>query len=133
MKVEIIPVDQVDQVWPLIADRIDTCLHSIKADCSTADLWSLCRSGNAFLMVAHDGDIHGAMVWRFETWLHGPVLKNLITVGDRMKDWLSDAHDAAGRLAKNGGATRYVWHGRKAWQRYFPKAKVLNITYSMEV
>lgn len=133
MKVEIVPVAQVDNIWPLIAIRIANCLRDIDADCTAADLWDLCRSGHAFLMVAHDGDIYGAMVWRFETWPSGLVLKNLVTVGEKMPRWLPQAHEAAGQLAINGGASRYVWHGRKAWQRYFPKAKVLNITYSMEV
>ena len=133
MIIETLSVNQVDQVWPLLAERVKRCLAKVDADCTAADLWTQCREGRAFLMVAHDGEIYGAVIWRFEHWLNGSVLKNIVTVGHDMRLWMDAMHDAGAELARNGGATRLVWSGRKGWARRFPQARQHSITYTLEV
>ena len=137
MKVETVPTDKIDVVWPMVSPAIVKCLHDIEADCTAADLWTMCRTGNAFLLVAHDGTICAATVWRFETWPSRKVLKNLVTVNigpkTRMKSWLPQMIDAARTLAGLGGATSYIWQGRDEWARVFRAARKLTTLFEMRV
>ncbi len=136
MTVDIIPTGHIDQFWPSIEAEVIQCIKDTRADCSAGDLWALCRSGSAFLMVVHDeGRIGASLVWQAQTWPHGVVLNNLITVsnGAPMKEWREPIEAMARRLARSCGASTFIWRGSPAWGRIFKDAKVLSIIYEMEV
>lgn len=127
------PAD-VDEIWHLISERIDACLRERHGDCTAGDLWTLCRAGTAFLLVAHDGTaIKSASIWRFETWTNEPVFRCLIAVGEDMESWFEGVREIVTRMAKEGGAKSLVCDGRKGWQRRIPEAQVIRQTYRIEV
>lgn len=134
MNVDLVPPVDVDKIWPLIARRVADCIQKINADCSAGDLWTMSRSGALFLIIAHEDDtVLGATMWRFETWAHGTVFKNIITVGERMKEWFPDMQEKVNEMAANGGADHFVWQGSPAWRRLIPNAKTMTCNYIMEV
>lgn len=128
-------VTNVDSVWHLISDRIIKTLEDNHGDCSAGDLWTMCRSGGAFLMVAHGDDgIKGASIWRFEQWLEGTVLKNIILAGEDMDTWFEECSRLANAIGKAGGATKFVWDTRRrGFEKLFPKARPIRQTYMMEI
>lgn len=132
MIVELVGVLHIDRIWPLVSKDFVECLNDNYGDCSAGDLWTQCRSGNAFLIVAHENEaIKSASVWRFENWLKGPVFRCLILTGKDMKDWFDDVRTFCEQIAKDNGAT-FVWDGRDGWGRAFPEAKKIRQTYMME-
>lgn len=133
MIAEIIPVQDVDQIWSMISQSFSDCLNDTHGDCSAGDLWTMCRSGQAILMVAHDGEIKGASIWRFETWLEGPVLRCLILAGADMPSWFDECGKLAREIARAGGAKSYVWDGRKGWAKIFTDAEIIRHTYRMTI
>lgn len=134
MKSIIVPVSAVDQVWPLINERINACLREQHGDCSAGDLLTICRSGAGYLMIhADETRVKAAAIWRFEMWLDGPVFRNLITVGEDMEEWLPSFLDLARETARSGGAKHFIADGRKGWGRIFPNAEIIRVTYRLEV
>lgn len=95
----------------------------------------MCRSGNAFLMVAHDDEtIKGASIWRFEQWQCGTVLKNIILAGEDMGSWIDECSRLASLVGKSGGAKFFTWDTRRiGLERKFPKARPIRQTYMMEI
>lgn len=130
---EIVPVSFVDTIWPRLSRQFTECLERSNGDCSTGDLWTWCRGGQAFLTVAIDGDdVLGAAIWRFEMRAKGVVLRNIITVGKDMETWLQAMSDLAEFIKTNGGATSLYWVGRPGWARIFPKSRIVEQTFEME-
>jgi hypothetical protein len=130
----LVPVHAVDQVWPLISERIIAAVEKINFDCSAGELWQMCRAQGAFLIVSEeDNQIKGASVWRFETWVKGPVFRNIILAGDDISFWKDSMAECAERVARAGGAGTYTFAGREGWGRLFPDAKIQNVSYIMKV
>lgn len=130
MQVSVVPVLHIDQFWPSLREGFHRSVMKTGGDLTTGDLWVACRSGSAFLIVAHDGDeIRGASIWRPETWQSGKKMRCLALYGAGMKDWIQDMREMAARIAKDCGATSLVSEGRLGWQKVFPKAKVLRALY----
>ena len=130
MQVSLWPVAHIDQIWPSLRDGFQKALLATGGDLTTADLWTACRSGNAFLLIAHDGEqVFGASIWRPDTWQTGPKLRCLGLYGTGFRDWINDMRAMAVRLAHDCGATSLVSDGRSGWTKVFPNAKRLRITY----
>jgi hypothetical protein len=103
-------------------------------DIETGDLWVQCRSGEAFLLIAHEGEqILGSSIWIPQTWQTGRKLRCLALYGSGMSDWIGDMHEMAKRLAADCGATSLVSEGRPGWAKIFPKAKVLRALYEEQL
>ena len=129
----LVPVHRVDEIWPLIADRIVACQEEY-GDCSAGEVWEMCRARGAFLIITDvGGEIKGASVWRFETWVKGPVLRNILLVGEDLKSWKASMRDCVERVAKEGGAKTYTFAGRKGWGREFPDAEITQVSFTMKV
>lgn len=134
MKPVLVPMERVDEVWPHVATDISKCLIDTNADCCAADLFILCRQGAAFLLVIMDGEvITAATVWRPETWPSAIVLKNLVTVGHNMPKWRAVAREAAFNIARMCGATKLRWQGRAEWARVFRNARIVAMTFEVDV
>ena len=134
MQVSLCGVAQVDQVWPALREGLQRALLRTGGDMVSGDLWSAVRSGNAFLLVAHEGDkILGASVWRSETWQSGVKLRCLALFGVGMKSWIGEMRELAVRIAHDCGATSLVSEGRAGWQKVFPAAKVLRLLYEEQI
>lgn len=133
MIASIVPIHDIDKAWPMVSKSFSDCLEETHGDCSAGDLWTLCRSGQAMLMIAYEDEIKGASVWRFENWLEGTVLRCLILAGDDMASWFQECSDLAEAVARNGGAKSFVWDGRKGWAKVFKDAEIIRHTYRMKI
>ena len=120
------PVAQVDQVWPAIAQGIAKSCERSGGGLTAGDVWTQCRSGSAFLIIAHDDkEIHGASVW----YPQNGKLRCMALYGTGMRGWIGDMHEMAKRIARDCGATALISEGRTGWQKIFPQAKKARIFY----
>lgn len=127
MQVELCPTHLVDAVWLKLQDGFHRAVMKTGGDITPGELWTQARSGNAFLFVAHDGtEIHGASLWRFETWQTGAKFRCLALYGKGMKGWISDMHALVKQAA---GRADLVSEGRVGWPAVFPKATILRHLY----
>lgn len=134
MIIEIVNLIHVDSVWDRVGHRFQKAIDLCGDDVSTAELWQLCRAGNAFLVIAREGEaIAMASVVRFERWTNGMVLRVVCIAGDRMSEWASEWQAFMVEMAKNNGADRIVSEGREGWQRVFQKSRKLRVVYEMRV
>ena len=134
MKIEIANVTQVDGIWPLVSPKFCVASEKCGDDLTAGELWQLCRSGNAFLIIAHAEDkILCAAVVRFERWNNGSVLRVLSLVGDQIGEWAEEVKEFLKGMAKANGAGRIVAEGRDGWMRIFDEPRKLRSTYEMRV
>lgn len=125
---------EVDALWPLVGERMERACRRYRSNHTAGDLWQMCRSGQAYLMVAHDTEtVLMASVWRFETWPDATVFRCLCLVGQRARVWASMARDAASNAARSGGATVLTASGRRGWEAMFPDAREVSRTYEVSI
>lgn len=138
MTIAVVPTHQVDQVWGLIADGIESACQATGGDISAGDLWQQCRSGSAFLIVVHEGDdVLGASVWRFERWSSGPKLRCLALYGKNLIRWIGQLREVAIQIMNDCGAKSLVAEGLEKWEPLFrrlcPNAKRRWVLYEEEI
>lgn len=120
MKIGIANVIEVDQVWPRIAAGIQSSCERGDGEFIAGDFWTMCRSGNAYLVIAFDGlEILMASVWRFERLGDVRTFHCLTLWGKSMRTWLDPAREFVSRVAKENGATRLTACGRHGWMRAY--------------
>lgn len=125
---------EVDAYWPAFASRLQTACDETGGDISSGDLWQMCRSGNAFLvLIIDEAGFKAALIMQFQKWTRKQVMRCLAIVGDDMGAWLPMARDFIGKMAKDGGATSFIAEGREGWTRIFPAARRLRTTYEVEL
>lgn len=130
--------DQVDQVWPMIAEGMRRSCDKTGGELSAGYLWQECRAGHAFLVVAYDAtEVLGAAVLRFETWPSGIRLRGLGLCGKNMKAWLPEMRAVAEQIGRAGGAVALVDKGSPALlrllRRFDVPAKVLSTQYEVRL
>jgi len=134
MKIGIANAVEVDAVWGVFSSRLQEMLDDAGGDLSSGDLWQMCRSGNAFLvLVENDGKLVAASIYQFQRWTQRTVFRCLGLVGEDLKAWAQPLVQFAEEMAKQGGATALVTSGREGLHRIYPKAKRLTSTYIMEI
>jgi len=129
-----VAVAEVDAIWPMIADDIVRCLEKTPSYLTAGDLWTMCRSGKAFLLAVHDGSvIRAASVWQFE----GQNFVCLVLVGRGSSDWIPALFDAASFIAKAGGAKTLMATARiglgPRLKKHLPTLRTIRHTYTVEV
>lgn len=138
MRIGLANAAEIDALWPHLSGKFQDAIDKCGDDVSVADLWQMCRSGNAFLMCAMAGDtpLMGAVL-QFQKWSKGTVLRCLIIGGEHMESWFSDWIDAVRNLMREGGATRFVFDGRDGWcralSRSLENARKLRTTYEVDL
>lgn len=134
MNIGIASPQEVDAVWPLIAARIQEACDRNGGDLSSGDLWQMCRSGNAFLVLVMDGNEPlAALIMQFQNWSGKQVMRCLVIAGERMAEWLPAAKGFIEQMAKDGGAKSFVSEGREGWTRIFTEARKLRVTYEVRI
>jgi hypothetical protein len=134
VRIAIANAAEVDHFWPAFAQRLQTACDETGGDISSGDLWQMCRSGNAFLvLVLDDGGFKAALIMQFQKWTAKQVMRCLAIVGDDMASWLPTAREFIGQMARDGGATSFIAEGREGWTRIFPAARRLRTTYEVEL
>ena len=133
MQIDIVNLIHVDSVWEHVGPKFQRAFEKAGDDLTTGELWQLCRSGNAFLIIAFEGDdILMATVARFERWGEGLVLRVMSLCGERLKEWAGPWEAFMRTMAKDNGAGRIVAEGRE-WGAVFKDAKKLRSTFTMRV
>lgn len=134
MKIGIATSAEVDAIWPTLGPKFVKATERFGDDLSSGELWQMCRSGNAFLVVAMDerGLKMGCAV-RFEKWTNGTILRVLSLVGEDLKDWAEQVKTYLNQMAITGGAERIVAEGRDGWAKIFDEPKAIRQTYVMRV
>jgi hypothetical protein len=134
VKIEIAGVQDVAGVWPLVGPKFCVASEKCGDDLTAGELWQLCRSGNAFLIVAYEETkILMASVVRFERWNNGSVLRVLSLVGDEIGKWAEEVKEFLKGMGKANGAGRIVAEGRDGWARIFDEPRKLRSTYEMRI
>ena len=89
-------------------------------DISAGQLWQLCRSGAAFLILVYDDDkIHMASAWQFRSEECRHSFHCLSLYGKGLRQWVGMAREFIEKIAKDNGATRLTACGRSGWIRVF--------------
>jgi hypothetical protein len=134
--VSLIAVTNIDAMWPALRGGFHEACLATGGDIDTGDLWVQCRSGAAFLLVAHDGDeVLGASIWRPDTWATGRRLRCLALYGRKARRWIFDMRALVEKLKADTGSIALVAEGRcgpngePIWQHFFPKAKAIRVLY----
>lgn len=124
LKVGLASQAEVDRVWPLISQGLGrACKRCNDIHCA-GDLWQMCRSGNAFLILVHDKDkIWSASIWRFEKVRGKHCFRCVMMYGESMREWVGQAREFITNLAKDNGAVALVSEGRAGWARVFGAEK----------
>jgi hypothetical protein len=134
VRIAIANAAEVDQFWPAFAQRLQIACDETGGDISSGDLWQMCRSGNAFLvLVLDEAGFKAALIMQFQKWTAKQVMRCLAIVGDDMAAWLPMARDFIAKMARDGGATSFIAEGREGWTRIFPAARRLRTTYEVEL
>lgn len=134
MKIGIANAAETDAVWPLISARLQKAQERYGSSLSSGDMWQLCRSGNAFLVVVYDEtEVRGALIMQFQKWATKQVMYCMAIVGSGVNEWMPAARGFISQMAKDGGATSFVAEGREGWSVVFPDAKKLRVTYEVQI
>lgn len=130
--IEIIQPQNVDVIWPDVAEMFAKCQQEHHGDCSVGDLWIMCRSGSAFLVIYHeDMAIKAASIWRPEHWTEGPVLRCVNLAGEDMSTWIDEGKKLLREVAIRCGSNAIIFDGRKGLRSVMPDAEIIRYTYRM--
>jgi len=133
VKIAIAGLFEVDPIWPLISERLQQAFAKTGGDLTSGELWQMCRSGQAFLIVAfEETQLKAAMIVQFQKW-DKPVLRCLAIVGFDMGLWLEAGKEFIWSMAKENGARSFVFEGREGWKVPIPEAKRLRMTYEVSL
>jgi hypothetical protein len=135
VNITLVDMADVDRAWGLIAVKVTACLNEQKADVTAADLWMQCRMASAFVvLITDDEGFRGAIVWRFETWPDGLVMRAIVAVGDAIEGHFEEIYAWSERLARSMGATRIAILGtRPGWGRAIKRKTQITYNYIFEV
>lgn len=132
--IELIAVQNVDVIWPLISKDIVKCSEKTPSYLTAGDLWTMCRSGNAFLIIASDPDIKGFSIWRFGS---SEYFECVFILGSAADGWFKSMLDFALELAVQNGRKGIGGESRvglvKLMKRHFPRTKIVRQTYVVEI
>lgn len=135
MNIVLLSPGQVDATWPHIAEMVVDAIEKHDVDASAGDFWTASRSGQFFMILAHDDKPVAASFWRFETWPSGPIFNNLLTAGEhhRKDEWFPKMETFVNGIVRANGVKNYQWRGPRAWGRMLPEAKSTTCNFKMEV
>lgn len=135
MNVELVGVQNVDNVWPLVADYLVKSRKKTPSYPTVGEIWSACRSGSAFLFVAYDeAGVKGVSAWRFD----GNKFVCLGLAGRDMNSWGEVMmHGPVLDVARSGGAVTIAATGRvglvRQIRKLFPKMEIVRYTFEVEI
>lgn len=133
MKIAIANLFEIDPIWPLISERLHKAFEKTGGDLTSGELWQMCRSGQAFLVVAfEETELKAAMIVQFQKW-DKPVLRCLAVVGFDMGAWLAAGKEFIWNMAKDNGAQSFVFEGREGWKVPLPEARRLRSTWEISL
>lgn len=120
MHLSIVHSSDVDALWPSLRDGFTKACAVEPRDYSPGQIWQMARSGNGFLCIAYtDNEILMASVWQFRSHESRFTFHCVSLYGKQMKRWAQEASDFLKTIARENGATRMTFCGRRGWERVF--------------
>lgn len=127
--IRLVQLDQVDTVWPLIAEGIKEACRRGRGSVNPDWLFGLCRRGEAYLFVYVEGDnIRAAYVCQVQDWPSGQVLNILVLCGEGWEEWIPLFRDFCATF----NVKRVVFSGRKGLGS-IKGARLLHSTYELDL
>lgn len=136
MTVYVVRTHEVDDRWLEISPLFQKAINRCGDDITTAELWQMCRTGHAFLLIAIiDHEIVAASAWRFEKWGKGTVFRCVCLGGSGMDAWLNNGLQLINKMMREGGADRLIADGRVGWTRVLKQfsARTLRVTFEVRL
>lgn len=134
----LVPVEEVDKVWPLVADSFVKCLEKTPSYFSAGEAWQQCRSGSALLIVIHDEErVLCSSLWRFEPVCGRNAFNCILWTGERTNEWFELFVQFVTDVAKLGGADVLTGTGRiglvHRLKTKFKGLKIARASYLVEI
>lgn len=126
--IELVPVLLVDKVWPQLQPyMVKAC---VKGGGQYTEGWlhTVCRKGEAYLVVDYEGtEIKAGVVCQEQNW-SGRIVLNLLACGGKKYDRKAFSDFARETL----GFERVVFEGAEGWQRT-PGVRIVRYIYEMDL
>lgn len=134
MNVSLVPLANIDAIWPHIAVRVTKCLVRAPSETTAADFWMMCRNGTALLiLVMDDESVVAITIWRFSGLGY---FECLMIEGKRPGSWLKPLLNCALQVSSDHGLKGIAGIGRPGWfnllKKHFPQAKTPRLMYTVE-
>ena len=131
--IHLIPLHQIDAVWPLVAPGMAKAAIRAHSNRSVAELFVDCRCGTKLLyIIEHDGRAEAALIARvvgdLMIWV---AICKIEGAPARIREWMRDLvdYDWRGKL----GVTRIHGDGRIGFVRVTPRVKVIRQVYELRL
>lgn len=138
MNITLVPVGNVDAVWPMVSALVVECLKKAPSYLTAGEIWQQCRSGDAFLFAIHDGEkVVGVAIWEFASAFGQPAFVCLVLAGENLSGWVVNMVEVASKIARDGGAEILSATGRVGLldplKKKIPGVRVARQTYIVPV
>lgn len=128
--IQLVPVFQVDAIWPHLKEGMEKACKRGGGQYAHDYLWTMCRRGDAMLVVIRDGEhIKGGVVCEVQNWTGRQVLYVHAACGSDMKSWLQALH---GFGTTHFGVQSIIFQGRPGW-KVTPGVKVVRHVFEVAV
>lgn len=132
-EIRLVALHEVDAVWPLLAEGMKEACRRSGDDLTPWFLLQSARRGDALLFViVAGGTLRAGLVARPESWGGRRVLRILALAGEEMARWLPLLR-AHRQWCDALGVEAVVFEGRPGWQRAVKDARVVRVTYEVEL
>lgn len=133
MNIELVKLNDVDRVFPLIASHFARALaRNGPTNLTLPYLHSECSARRAFLFVDDEQNPKNGMIIRFEPWDAAHVCNVMAVAGEGGADWNTEMEKIKA-LARMNGANKIIFEGRKAWARAIDGAEPVCTRYAIEL
>lgn len=136
--IRLIPVAEVDTVWPYIAEGMDEACRKARSNFSSVDFYRACRLGTAFLVIVvqpDGGGWKGAAVLEIHEREEGRTLKVAALCGEDAEDWLPSL--IKWEWVRTMQIRRVVAEGRpglaRRMQKFAPSLKIVRQAFEWEI
>jgi hypothetical protein len=118
LRVDLVPVEQVKFIWPLVRDYIKTATETA-GDCEIDVIEASVLCGNLALWVIHNGLIFGAAVTELRANKTTKWCEVTACGGKEMHRWRG-LLETVEQYAKAEGCSKVRISGRRGWARVYP-------------
>lgn len=132
MRLDLVPVLHVDEVWLQVSDGMEKACQRNGCAYTAPYLFAECRSGRALLFaIADDGNVHAALVGCVEDIQGERIFRILAMCGRNMKTWL-DTIVSHEKWVNHLNCKKVRFEGGEAYRRLVSEAKVVSFTYEVD-
>lgn len=111
--IQLVPVLLVDQYWPHLQEGMDKACRKGGGQYGPDWLWSMCRKGDAFLIVDTEGDqIRAAAVVQVQNWVNRTILFVYAACGRDLEEWMEPMKEFAFNAFS---VSAIMFEGRLGW------------------